>query len=373
MDRAGAGEDEGSEGWQRVFLKERFARVKRDLPPVLQSAGSAGLAYFISTEALGHTRPIFAALTAIIVLGATRGQHWRHAVETVIGVALGLVIAGVLVLGIGRGAWQTALVALLAMSVAIFLGGGSLVVTQAGISAILVVTLDPPSGVIPTRFFDALVGGGVAVAISQLLFPFNPRTLVSQAAEPVFRQLAVTLTALADAIEVGDVEGANQALNRARDIDASVRRFNDALSEGHRIVRLAPPRRRARGQLELYAVAATQVDLAVRNTRVLARAARGLIRLGGPAPKPLVDAVRNLAEAVSALEKRFENPEDAQETRDLAIEAMKNAASVVDDPDALVLGSVVGQVRLTASDLLRATGMSLADAQRTLDKAIGLL
>ena len=362
----------GDEAWRSVSVKERLARVRHDLPPVLQTAGSAGIAYLISSEVLGHERPIFAALTAVIILGAARGQHPRRAIEMVLGVALGLAIAEFLVRGIGRGAWQLILVGILAMVVAIFLGGGPLVVTQAGISAILVVILDPPSGVVPVRFFDALVGGGVALIISQVLFPFNPRTLVWQAAEPVFRQLVVALDALADALEVGDTEGVNQALMRARDLDAHVRRFNDALSEGHRIARLAPPRRRARGQLEQYAVAATQVDLAVRNTRVLARAARGLVRLGGPAPKPVVQAVRNLAAAVSALQSKFADPEDAHETRELAVEAMRNAASVIEDPDALVLGSVVGQVRLTASDLLRATGMSLAEAQQTLDKAIGI-
>lgn len=362
----------GGEGPLKVTLKERLARVRHDLPPVLQTAGSAGIAYFISTEFLGHERPIFAALTAVIILGATRGQHPRRAVEMVIGVALGLAIAEFLVRGIGHGPWQLALVGLLAMVAAIGLGGGPLVVTQAGISAILVVILDPPSGLIPTRFFDALVGGGVALVISQVLFPFNPRTLVWKAAEPVFRQLVVTLEALADAVELGDFEAVNQALLRARDLDPTVRRFNDALSEGHRIARLAPPRRRARGQLEQYAVAATQIDLAVRNTRVLARAARGLVRLGGPAPKPVGEAIRNLAAAVAVLQTKFADPEGALETRELAVEAMKNAASVIEDPDALVLGSVVGQVRLTASDLLRATGMTLAEAQQTLDKAIGL-
>ncbi|MGH2735498.1 MAG: FUSC family protein, partial [Actinomycetota bacterium] len=129
---------------------------------------------------------------------------------------------------------------------------------------------------------------------------------------------------------------------------------------------------RARGQLELYAVAATQVDLAVRNTRVLARAARGLIRLGGPAPAPVVDAVRGLAAAVDALSRRLDEPQRAEETRDLALEAVASAASVLDAPDALALSSVVGQVRLTASDLLRATGFSLAQAQQALDRAVGL-
>jgi uncharacterized membrane protein YgaE (UPF0421/DUF939 family) len=288
----------------------------------------------------------------------------------VLGVAVGIGVADALVLGIGRGPWQIAVVAALAMSVALFIGGGSLVVTQAGISAILVATVDPLTELLPERFLDALVGGGVALVVSQLLFPFNPMALVARAARPVFEQLVVALRALADALEAGDDDAVNQALLRARAIDASVRTFNDALGQGHEIARLAPPRRRARGQLELYAVAATQVDLAVRNTRVLARTARSLIRLRGRAPEPVVHAVRNLADAVNALSRELDSPVRARETRDLALEAVTSAASVLEEPDALALSSVVGQVRLTASDLLRATGMSLAEAQQELDRAV---
>ena len=326
----------GDEGWRGVALRERLGQVKNDLPPVLQSAGSAGIGYLISSEVIGHERPIFAALTAVVILGTVRGQHPRRAIEIVLGVALGLAIAEFLARGIGRGAWQLAVIGAISMVVAIFLGGGPLLVTQAGISAILVVILDPPSGIAPTWFLDALVGGGVALIVSHVLFPFDPRTHVWKAAEPVFKKLVVTLNALADALEAGDSDGVSQALWRARDLDTDVRSFNDALSEGHRIARLAPPRRRARGQLEQYAVAATQVDLAVRNTRVLARAAQGLVRLGGPAPEPVVEAVRNLAAAVSVLQSKFADPEDAHETRELAVRAMRNAASVIDDPDALV-------------------------------------
>ena len=56
----------GDEGWRSVSFKERLGRVKHDLPPVLQTAGSAGIAYLISSEVLGHERPIFAALTAVV-------------------------------------------------------------------------------------------------------------------------------------------------------------------------------------------------------------------------------------------------------------------------------------------------------------------
>lgn len=53
--------------------------------------------------------------------------------------------------------------------------------------------------------------------------------------------------------------------------------------------------------LGYYAVAADQLDLAVRNTRVLARDAVTLVRDKGAAPGGLVEAILGLALAVEAL------------------------------------------------------------------------
>jgi hypothetical protein len=84
-----------------------------------------------------------------------------------VGVAVGLGVADVLVRMIGVGAAQIGIVAALAMEAAVFFGERTLLVNQAAISAILVVVLQPPDAPFsPDRFFNALVGGGVALAIS---------------------------------------------------------------------------------------------------------------------------------------------------------------------------------------------------------------
>ena len=60
---------------------------------------------------------------------------------------------------------------------------------------------------------------------------------------------------------------------RAREMDETVRDSRETLNAGHETARLAPSRRRVLEHLELYAGAANQIDLTVRNVRVLARAA----------------------------------------------------------------------------------------------------
>lgn len=361
----------------KISAAERARRVRSQASALLQTAAAAAASYAISILVLGHEAPIFAAISAIIVLGAVRGQELKRALEVTAGVVVGVAIADILVLAIGRGIPQIALIVVLAMVVAVFVGAGPVLVTQAAVSAILVATVEPPTGgLVPTRLFDTLVGGSVALLISQLLFPLDPVALIRRAARPVFSELGAALEETADALAAGDPGAAEEALYRARGIDESVRAVNDALQTGYEIVRLAPPRRRARGHLDEYALAASQIDLAVRNTRVLARVAISVVRADKPPPVGVVDAVRRLGDAVRSLGRRLDVKDDGDETgdqtRSYALEAVRLATDVVERPEVLALGALVAQVRLTASDILRGSGMTLAGAHEALDEAAGL-
>jgi uncharacterized membrane protein YgaE (UPF0421/DUF939 family) len=118
-----------------------------------------------------------------------------------VGVVVGLAVADVIIRAIGVGAAQIGVVVGLAMAAAVLLGERRLLVNQAAISAILVVALQPPdSAFSPDRFFNALLGGVVALAVSHL-FPMNPERLVERAAEPIFRRLIAVLEEVAEALK----------------------------------------------------------------------------------------------------------------------------------------------------------------------------
>ncbi len=124
--------------------------------------------------------------------------------------------------------------------------------------------------------------------MTQLVFPLDPIKHVNQAAEPVFNRLADALEQAAAGLAAGDRYRTRQALEQARAIDPLVRSFQQTLTVGYQVARLAPFRRRALGELDPYASAARQVDYAVRNTRVLARSAMVLLAAERPAPSGLV-------------------------------------------------------------------------------------
>ena len=207
----------------------------------------------------------------------------------------------------------------LAMSAAVVLGGGELLVSEAAVSALLLASIEPSnSGYSPDRFLEALTGGAVAMAVGSLFFPPDPTLIVGRAAQSVFRDLGETLEGVAAALAEADPERAEAALARARAIDADLRDLEEALSTAREMLRFAPPRRGARGLLERYSRTLPHLDFAVRNTRVLARHALRYTRARLVAPDRLVDAVRELAQAVWSLAAAHDDPQRAAEARDIA-------------------------------------------------------
>jgi hypothetical protein len=335
----------------------------------LQTAVAASLAWFLASAALGHDQPFFAAIAAVISTGVVVGQEGRRSVELVFGVACGLAVADLLVLAIGTGMIQIGIVVALAMAAAMMLGGGTLLITEAGVSALLAITLEPSTtGLSPERFVDALVGSGVALAV-RAVFPSDPKHIVERAAHPIFDDLVGALEETAAALRECDLGRAERALQKAREMDGRMGAFREALDAGYDTVRLSPPRRRALGQLGLYATAADQLDLAVRNVRVLARAAAAAVREGEPAPEALSETIRDLARAVETLSAYIEEPEHPMETRRFALEAAVGATAVLLERNDLRTSMLVGQIRSTAVDLLRASGMDSTESLEALRKA----
>jgi uncharacterized membrane protein YgaE (UPF0421/DUF939 family) len=356
-DRAAPFIEEAAER-SRVSMRTRLERLRLSWRSILQAGVAAGLAWVVATQVFGHKLPFFAPVAAIITLGLTTSQRGRRAVEIPIGVALGIAVGDLLVLEIGVGAAQLALVVMLAIAIAIFLGSGQLMANQAAVSAALVATIQPPTqGVTFARFLDALAGGTIALLVNALVLPAEPVATIRRAARPVLDELAATLDDIAAAIVARDRKLAEAALVRAREMDELLETFADAVATGRETTLYAPPRRRFRGRVEDYATAAGRIDLAVRNVRVLARGTIRAIRLDENVPPAVADSVRDLAAAVRAYAAALEHPERVEEVREPALRAAATATQVLETTGNLSVSVIVGQVRSTATDLLAGTGM----------------
>ena len=162
----------------RAGLRTRRERLVQTARPILHTSVAAAGSWLVATEVVGHTAPFFAPVSAVITLGLTVDQRSRRAVELAVGVAVGIFIADLLVAAIGSGTWQVAVVTGLAMLGATVVGGGALLASQAGVSAVLVATIEPPGDSFSfDRFEDALIGSGVALLVGALLLPVDPLAL----------------------------------------------------------------------------------------------------------------------------------------------------------------------------------------------------
>jgi uncharacterized membrane protein YccC len=348
----------------RVTMRDRWARLRRLAPTLVLGAIAAGVAWLIAKELFGTTGAFFAPVAAIITLGLTVGSRLERAIELSIGVPLGIALADVLVLEVGSGVPQLIGITFLATSTAVFLGGGPLLVTQAAVSSILVVTLQPPTnGLSFTRAGDALIGCGVALVLNFVIAPIDPIALVRREAVPVLRELAGVLDAIAGALDERDRDAAFAALRRAREIDASTQKFLEAVTIGRETAAAAPVRRGQRGPLAVYSEAGGQIDLAVRNVRVLARGVVRAIETGDRVPPAVGDAIRELRQAVVSLAPWMEDPKRAGEVIEPAVQAARHASAVLEQTTNLSVSVIVGQVRSTAVDLLRTTGMAPEEAR----------
>nr|MBA2618262.1 hypothetical protein [Rubrobacter sp.] len=313
----------------------------------------------------------------VIALGLAVGERTRRAVELTLAVAIGIALADLLLSVVGVGALQAGVFVILAMAVAVFLGGGDLGVKEAAISAMIMMFTFTPSAVgFPVeRFLEALIGGGTALLVNALL-PVDPERLVEDAAYPLFEESAVVLEEVASALENGDAGRAQRAYVKAREIDARVAGLKEAVAAGRETARLAPPRRGSLGHMDLYAAAADQIDLTVRDVRALARAALSVVQPENPAPEPLLTAaIRGLARATEALAHYLQTSGDPEETRRLALEAARMASTLLEEHEDLArnlgVNALVDQIHSSAVDLIGGTGMDRTAALRALREATG--
>jgi uncharacterized membrane protein YgaE (UPF0421/DUF939 family) len=327
-------------------------RVHGHLWPILQTAVAAVSAWYIAVLVGVEQRPTFAAIAAIISLGAAFGERRQRAVQLIGGVMLGILLADLLIRAIGPGLPQIGLLVVLAMLAAVILGGTELLVTEAAVSAILVASLSSTPEV---RLLDVLIGGGVALIVHTLVFPPEPLTGVARATHGVFGELGAVLRDAAAALAAGDPRLAEAAVSGADTIASRLDDLRQAVLVGGDTARWAPLRRGSRAELDRYSRVVSHADLATRTVLVLARNVRVFVR-GGNAPHPeLAEAVRDLGLAAWELPRQFDEPWRSGDVLRLALGAAGVATAVAARDPRLAVNEIAGHVRSIAIDVVRAS------------------
>jgi len=346
---------------------------------VVEATITTTAAWSIAMHLFGHKQPSLAAASALIALGVTQGQRLQRATEIVVGVAVGLVVASMCAYAlVPRTSWSLLIITLLTLSAAIFVGGGGVLAVQAAGSALAVAVTPTAGGLVPARFADALTGGVVALVVNQLPLHRDPIQALTAKARQAFDTFSAVLVATADALDAHDPDAAQAALNKARAAGATVAALESAINVGYDAVRLDPLRRRHQKLLGRYREVARQVDFAIRNVRGLSRGVVALTREPAGPPPALAESLRELARAVAALSEEVVRGARTgaadpswHAVHDLALSAVRSARSAFTPDAPLPVAMIVWQVRSTALDILRVTGLDLAKVIRAVDEVLG--
>lgn len=274
-----------------------------------------------------------------------------------VGVGVGVAVGELLVLFLGTGTAQVVLAAAVAMLAVAALIDAPLPLIQAGASAVIVVALQSPETG-GGRILDALVGAGVALLMSQILFVPSPVSLLKDEAGDALASISAGLDACADALLNGDGDAAEGALGRLRGGGSEGGTLSDLVAARDAAQKVS--RRTLRGRLEGARFARLDarlagVDLLASSAVLIACATRRLLDGRNAAPASLVRATRDLARAVAALSEDPESADARRSAREPALEAMRLAASRTDGgPDHRAALLLAEGVRLAASDVLQA-------------------
>lgn len=344
----------------RLSLRGRVDRWRSKLWVVLQCAIAAAVAWWIAADLLGHETPFFAPIAAVVSLGTSYGQRLRRVAEVTVGVAIGVLVADVIVAGIGSGGWQLGLIVLLAMSTALLLDAGNLFVTQAAVQSIVITALVPGADGAFLRWTDALIGGCVAL-VAAMIVPAAPLRRPREQAAAVARKIAALLRAASDVMVDGEVTPALELLADARATDRMIRELQSAAEEGMSVVSSSPFRGRHREGLRQLVELVDPLDRALRSTRVLVRHTTTAAYRHRAVPSAYAALTAELAAAADAVADELAADRLAIAARD-AVLLVGAATGQVERSQVLTAEAILAQLRAIVADLLMVTGMGQLEA-----------
>lgn len=338
----------------------RLARLHDRAFLIVQCAIGAALAWSLARYLLGHPQPFFAAVAVIIALGLTYGQRLRRVVEITVGVAIGVFIGDVFVHLFGTGPIQLAVVVACAMSLAVILGAGGLMMVQAGVQAMIVTVLFAGTGDAFSRWVDAVVGGGVALVLATIT-PLTPLRRPRAQAGSVLTEFAQVLRDTATAGRRRDQQRADDALARARSSEDLMDDLREATQEGIAVTRQSPFRRSRQGDVVAIADITEPLDRALRNIRVLVRRVTVAILEREAVPPAYFASVDDLAQVMEEMAAELAERRVPQNVRPALLllaedVAMQNTSGI--GRTSLSAEVIRAQLRSIVVDLLMLTGWS---------------
>ena len=346
-------------------IRGSAARAADSVIPVIQIVCAATLGYLIAHFVLGHAVPLLAVTTTVSILGFARDARPIRVLESAVGITIGIVLSELLLLLIGHGVWQIAVVLFVTLVVARLLSSSNAFAVAAGVQSMIVMLLPPPAGGPFVRSIDGLIGGAMALLVTALV-PRDLRRIARSDAKRLFAAFTGALSSLVSALERADEPSAKRALEELRSTQPIVDGWSASLESARAIARISPLQRQRGPDLVAQLRVLRGMDLATRNLRVISRRIQFLVHDGVERPA-IASVVANLVTSVRLLGESLDDPLLADTVR-VGLVAIAERMR----PDTIAKGApvtdsaVVLMLRPLLVDLLTAAGLSEEKARAIL-------
>jgi hypothetical protein len=343
-------------------------RVVADAWPILQGAIASTMAWVFAKYVFDHPEPFFAPVAAIIALNTTLGERGLNAVRLLHGVVIGIVVGELAIAALGSGWGTLALGTFVAVVIARAVGGTRIVLAQAATGAILVITVaNPEAGL--ERLLDALIGGGVALVFSNLLFSPEPLALLRRAEAAALADMAEGVGLTAKAMEQDDDELREEAMRRLRELRDRLADLARMRRASTRVARRSLAWRSHSGPVVQESENAGHLDLLGGSCLLLARTATATTL---PGRRKLVGAIHELASALTDLSRQPADLATREAVTDRALGVMRMLTSF-EGPQESFLGAAVLAARIVAADIMLFAGVDVEDVAEAVREGTGEL
>jgi uncharacterized membrane protein YgaE (UPF0421/DUF939 family) len=331
---------------------------RADVWLLIQGAAAATVAWVIAKDVFDHYQPFFAPIAALIALNASLGERGLNAIRLLEGVVLGIIVSELVLVTLGGGYLSMGLAILVATAFAHALTAQRIVIAQAGVAAILTISVSNAEAGIE-RLSDALIGAGVALAFSQVLFSPQPLTLLRRTETAMLERMSKALGLTARALEGEEHHAlAEQAITTLRELPAQVIELRRVGRASSRVARRTLVWRSQQAVVVHENENADQLDLLGASCLQLVRVAPALSDEDG---KALQQAVRELANVLALLASELDDRETRQRAADRALD-VANSVAVDEAPAESIRATVVTAIRIVATDVMVFAGVDLDTA-----------
>lgn len=353
----------------RALVASGYRRVVNSLPAALQITLAVVAAYSIAHYGFGHAVPLIAVTVTITTLGLSRDARPRRVLETSIGVTIGIALSEVIVLWLGKGPWQMAIILFLTLLVARAVSSNPAFAIAAAVQAMILVLLPEPNGGVFTRSLDAVIAGVVALAATALI-PRDPRRAATRDAKVLFSVFKESVDGLVSAIGQSDHPAAELALERLRRTQGFIDDWAGSLETATSISKISPWLRRQLPELEMQARVLKAADLTSRHLRSLARRVLVLTEDGEKRPE-LAALMAELGNGIQLLGQQVSDRDVVGASRTVFADLAPRLDPATIVPDGALRESVVVVLmRPLVVDLLVATGMDYTAARELLPPVV---